>query len=75
MRLFVIAKTKARATEVEQIDATHFRVAVKVAPVEGKANAAITKALAMFLGVAPARLVLRSGATGKKKVFEYLSAV
>lgn len=72
MKLFVTAKTNKKEIGVIQKDATHFIVSVKAAPVEGKANAAIAKALAKFLGIAPSRLVLRSGATAKSKVFECL---
>lgn len=70
MRLFVTVKTRARVQTVEALDATHFVVEVKPAPLEGKANRAVIQALAEHLGVAPSRLTLRSGATGKKKVFE-----
>lgn len=70
MRLFVTVKTNARAESVEAVDATHFVVAVKAQPIEGKANVAVAKILARYLGMAPSRLTLRSGATGKRKVFE-----
>jgi uncharacterized protein YggU (UPF0235/DUF167 family) len=70
MRYFVTAKTGAREEWVEALDATHFRVAVKASPIEGRANTAIAKALARHLGIAPSRLILRSGAAGKRKVFE-----
>lgn len=70
MHLFVTVKTRARAEHVEPIDATHFSVSVKAAPVEGKANIAVARALAQHLGVAVSALTLRSGATGKRKVFD-----
>lgn len=70
MRLFIIAKTNAKENRVKQIDETHFTVLVKEAPIDGEANVAIAKALAKFLGIAPSRLTLRSGATAKRKVFE-----
>ncbi len=72
MRIFVIAKTGAKGEKVEAVDATHFVVTVKAQPVEGKANDAIVKALAKHLGVARSLLSLRSGATGKNKVFDLL---
>lgn len=70
MRLFVTVKANARTESIEVVDETHFVVAVKAQPIEGKANTAVTKVLARQLGIAPSRLTLRSGATGKRKVFE-----
>lgn len=70
MRLFVTVKTNARTESVEAVDATHFVVTVKAQPIEGKANVAVTKALSRYLGIAPSRLTLRSGVTGKRKVFD-----
>lgn len=71
MRLFVTVKTRAQEERVERIDETHFTVSVKTLPIDGKATAAVAKALARFLGVASSRLTLRSGITAKHKVFEY----
>ncbi len=70
MRVFVTAKTQTRETTVVEHDATHFTVTVKSAPVDGRANRDIAKALARYLGRAPSCLILRSGTTGKHKVFE-----
>ncbi len=70
MRIFVIAKTGAKEEKVEMVDTTHCVVMVKAQPVEGKANDAIVKALAKHLGVSRSSLSLRSGATGKNKVFD-----
>ncbi len=72
MKLFVTAKPMAREEKVEKIDATHFTVAVKEPPVEGRANRAVIKALADFLGIAPSRLKIVSGYTFKQKVIEML---
>ncbi|MFZ1654287.1 MAG: DUF167 domain-containing protein [Candidatus Moraniibacteriota bacterium] len=71
MHFFVTVKTRARAEHVEPIDATHFSVSVKAAPVEGKANMAVERLLARYLGVPRSRLALRSGTTGKRKVFDF----
>lgn len=70
MRLFVTVRTNAPEERVEQVDETHFVVTVKAQSIEGKANTAVIKALARHLGIAPSRMMLRSGATGKRKVFE-----
>lgn len=74
MRLFVTVKTRAREEKVERVDETHVVVYVKAQPIDGKANIAVTKALATFLGVAPSCLTLRSGASSKHKVFEWLTS-
>ncbi len=71
MRLFVIVKTNATEERVTQRDDTHYVVAVKALPQEGKANRAVTKALARFLVTAPSALTLHSGAKGKQKVFDW----
>lgn len=72
-RLFVTVKTRARTERVEAVDATHFTVSVKALPIEGKANDAVRKLLAGHLGVAQSTLTLRSGSTGKRKVFDCAS--
>lgn len=68
-KIFVTVKTNAREVQVVEHDATHFTVSVQALPVEGRANTAVRKALARYLGRAPSSLVLRSGATSKHKVF------
>jgi len=70
MRLFVTVKTNARRESVEAVDVTHFVVAVKAQPIEGKANVAVTKILARHLGIASSQLTLRVGVTSKRKVFD-----
>jgi uncharacterized protein YggU (UPF0235/DUF167 family) len=69
MRIFVTVKTGARVNLVERVDVTHFRVTVKALPHEGKANIAVEKILAKFLSIARSQLTLKTGATGKQKVF------
>lgn len=70
MKITVKAKPSARQASVEKIDDTHFVVAVTEPPVEGRANAAIVKALAAHFSTAPSNIRLISGATWKQKVFE-----
>lgn len=45
------------------------KIAVTATPEGGKANAAVTTALARALGVAKTRLTLLRGATGRDKLF------
>lgn len=46
-----------------------WRISVTAAPEDGKANAAVTEALAHALGVAKTRLTLLRGATSRDKIF------
>lgn len=68
MRIFVTVKTRAKKESVEQMDPTHFVVAVKEAPVQAKANQAVLRALARYLKLAPSRLQIISGHTSRHKI-------
>ncbi len=70
MKLTVKAKTNAKQEKVEKIDEANYIVAVKAAPVEGKANEAIIKALAKYFRIAPSTIRLVSGEKSKIKRFE-----
>ena len=72
MKIFVNAKPLAREEKVEQIDESHFTVAVKEPPRNGKANAAIQRALAGHFNTSPSNVRLVSGFTSRQKVFEIL---
>lgn len=51
---------------------THFVVAVKEPPVQGRANAAIVRALAEHFDVALSRVRIISGYTARQKVIEII---
>lgn len=70
MRIFVKAKASAKVEKVGKIDDTHFVVAVKAPPREGKANQAVARALANHFHLPISRLQLVSGFSSKQKVFE-----
>ncbi len=72
MKLFITAKPGASKESVEKTDETHFVVAVKEPPVQGRANAAIIKALANFLDVAPSRVRIIAGTISRQKTIEVL---
>lgn len=72
MKIFVTAKPNANEARVEKVDETHFVVAVREPPVEGRANRAIAKALSERFGVAPSRVRLAAGFSSRQKVFEIL---
>ncbi|MEK7554778.1 MAG: DUF167 domain-containing protein [Patescibacteria group bacterium] len=70
MRIFVHAKPAAREEKIEQTDDTHFTVSVTEPPVQGRANAAIVRALAAHFNTAPSLVRLVSGFSSRQKVFE-----
>jgi uncharacterized protein YggU (UPF0235/DUF167 family) len=81
MKIIVKAKTRAKVEKVERVDqptlglekdkneTVTYKVSVKEAPVDGKANEAIIKALAKYFDVAPSTISLVTGQTSKMKVF------
>lgn len=70
MKISVKAKPAAREEKIEKIDETSFVVSVKEPPVQGRANAAIARALAGYFGVSTYQVKLVSGFTSKQKIFE-----
>ena len=72
MKIFVKAKPNSKKEFVEKISETNFVVAVKELPIKGKANQAIVKALADFMGIAPSRLKIISGAASRQKIIEII---
>lgn len=70
MKIFVKAKPGAYEERVEKIDDLHFVVSVKEPPIQGRANAAIIKALAGYFGVAISNVKMLSGFTSRQKIFE-----
>jgi uncharacterized protein len=69
MKIIVKAKTKAKVTKVEKLDDLNYKVSVKEAPTDGKANQAIVKALALYFDVSNSSITLLVGQTSKQKVF------
>jgi hypothetical protein len=72
MMISVKAKPGAREEKVEKIDETSFTVSVKEPPVQGRANAAIAKALAEYFKVSKSQVRLVTGFSSKQKIFEIL---
>lgn len=70
MNITVHAKPGAREERVEKIGETEYRVSVKEPPVQGKANAAIVKALAEFFGVSQSNVSIISGWTSRVKTIK-----
>ncbi len=72
MRIFVHAKPRAKAEHVEQLDASHFAVAVVEPPKNGEADRAIIHALAAHFSLSPSRVRLVSGFSSREKIFEII---
>lgn len=72
MKIFVTAKPRTKKAYMEQLDPTHFVIAIKEPPTDGKANIAIAKALAKHFDTPLSSIHLLSGQTSRKKVFEIL---
>ncbi|MDP1706244.1 MAG: DUF167 domain-containing protein [bacterium] len=72
MRIFVSAKPAAREESIEKIDETHFIVAVKEPPIQGRANNAIIKALADYFKISSGRIKIIAGMTSRQKMVEIL---
>lgn len=81
MKIIVRTKTKARENKVERVnqptldleskkvELTTYKVSVKEAPVAGKANQAIIRALADYFNTSISQITLISGQTSKQKIF------
>lgn len=70
MKISVKAKPAAREEKIEKIDEANFVVSVKEPPVQGRANMAITRALADYFGVPTFQVKLISGFASRQKIFE-----
>lgn len=68
-RIAVRVTPRAARNAVVQ-DGDMLRVTVTTVPEAGKANAAVAKLLAKSLGIAPSRLTLLRGGTGRDKLFQ-----
>jgi len=66
-KLFLVVKPNARKNEVVQIDKTHFRVSVKAAPDEGRANEAVIKALKEYFDLPKSCFSITRGLRSRNK--------
>jgi len=70
MKIFVKAKPGKKEEKIVKISENVFEVWVKEPPEEGRANEALAKVLAKYFGIAPSKIILKSGHKGKQKIFE-----
>jgi uncharacterized protein YggU (UPF0235/DUF167 family) len=68
MKITVLVKTQAQKTHVEKVEEKSYRVWVKSAPKDGKANEAMIKALAGYFDLPKSRITILQGITSKQKV-------
>jgi uncharacterized protein len=70
LRLAVAAHPGARVERVELLDDGTLGVWVRPRPIEGRANAAIERAIAAALGLKPRQVEIVDGATSKRKIVD-----
>lgn len=70
VRLVVQVTPNARKTEVVGVAGDALKIKLQAQPVEGQANAALVKWLAVQLKVSRGAIVLTHGATSRRKVVE-----
>jgi len=75
MKIFVKAKPSSKKESVDAVDESHFIIAVKEPPREGKANIAIAEALGAHFHIPFSRIRLISGFSSREKVFELESGI
>ena len=75
MKIFIKAKPGAHAAAVTKVSGNVFIISVTEPPEEGRANQAITKALAEYFNIAPSLIRLKQGETSKTKIFEIPNGV
>lgn len=70
MRIMVLSKPRATKQSLRKNDDGTFTIAVREPAVDDRANTAIRKVLAEYLGIAPSTLRLVRGQKSREKVFE-----
>lgn len=75
MKIFVVAKTNSKQVKVEKVSDNNFIVYVRESPVEGKANAAIVKAIAKHFGLPLQVIKIIAGHKSKQKIIELVTKV
>lgn len=69
LRLAVRVQPRASRNEIQGVKDGKLRIRTTAAPTDGKANKAVIKLLAGYLGVAPSRINLVHGMTQRNKTF------
>jgi len=70
MRIVVEVRPNSRIPGVEALGPSHVRVKVRAPAREGRANREVIELLSRYFDVPKTRVSLRSGATGRRKVYD-----
>lgn len=68
----VKVKPGSRVEELVELEDGSYEARVKAPPVDGKANAALIALVAAHFGVRKARVLIKSGASGRTKLIQIL---
>jgi hypothetical protein len=68
--LKIKVKPGSRVDELTQLEDGSWQARVKAPPVDGKANAAVIELIARHFGLRKAQVSLKSGASGRLKLFQ-----
>ena len=69
MKYTVTVKPNAKENRVERVNETELMVWIKAPAREGKANDAVIRVVATYLGIAPSTIIILHGVKGKRKIF------
>lgn len=70
IRFSVTIQPRASRNEISGVHNGTLKIKLTSPPVEGAANKACIRLLGKILGIAPSRITILSGATGRNKVIE-----
>jgi hypothetical protein len=70
MKIFIKTKSSAKNNKIIKINDAHFEVWVKEPAKEGKANEAVIKLVAEYLGIAKSKIKITHGQKSKHKTLE-----
>jgi len=70
MKINIVVKPNSRKESVERLDDGTLKVRVNAPPIDGRANEAVTKALAQYFSVQKSSVHILRGASGKRKIVE-----
>jgi len=68
MKIVVEVKLHAKVSKIQKLDGETYRVFVKSAPIEGKANEEIISLLAKYFNIPKSSVDIVKGTKGKRKI-------
>lgn len=74
MKIFVKVKPNSAKDSVEQVDTTHYVISVTAPPINNRANDAVVKIMADYIGVAKSAVTIKRGQKSKQKTLEIISS-